>query len=63
MEGQGMHHTAELMEAVSMEILQIPAVQAGAEKQSLRKTGIIRYSNALYAVKSSECLKVRERSV
>ena len=62
MEGQGMHHTAELMEAVSMEILQIQAVQAGVEKQSLRKTEIIRYSNALYAAKSSGCLKVRERS-
>ena len=58
-----MHHTAaERMEAAGMEMLRIPAVQAGAEKQSLRKTEIIRCSNALYAAKSSGCLKVRERS-
>ena len=58
-----MHHTAaERMETAGMEMLRIPAVQAGAEKQSLPETEIIRYSNALYAAKSSGCLKVRERS-
>ena len=54
---------AERMEAAGMEMLRIPAVQAGAEKQSLRKTEIIRYSNALYAAKSSGCPRARERSV